>query len=268
MPQIDAVAIVLPSELNLSVCRAAAKAQKHIMVEKPLAENLNSASKLLKIEKAHQNLVMMVAENFRYRPVYDALKDALKNGGIGQPYYVEWKCWLHVEPEENAYAKTKWRIEHTYEGGFVTDAGVHHVATLRDIFGDLNWVGSTKACVNPTIGRTDTLVFLFKTVGNKGIPPISGIINWGFSVSGKKDFTIQVLGSKGTAIVDDDTLSLFGKNEDNIIFSQTYPDDGGYLLEYEDFIACIKNNNPPRSTFQKAYKDLETILIALEKAEE
>ena len=266
MPQIDAVAIILPVELNLLVCEDAAKAGKHIMVEKPLAENLSSASKLLEIEKKHPKLMMMVAENFRYRAVYDALADALENGMIGRPYYVEWKCWQQIDPKTNAYAGTHWRIEHKYEGGFVTDAGVHHVAALREIFGDLKWVGSTKASINPAIGRTDTLVFLFNTSGSKEIAPVSGILNWGFSVNGKKEFIIQVLGSKGMAIVTDDTLTILGKNEDDLKFSQSYPDDGGYLKEYEDFIDCIRHHKRPRSTFQQAYKDLETILTALKRA--
>jgi predicted dehydrogenase len=266
MPQIDAVTIILPTELNLFVCKEAAKAGKHIMVEKPLAENLTSASKLLEVEKDHPKLVMMVAENFRYRSVYDALAKALKNGEIGRPYYVEWKCWQQIDPKTNAYARTHWRIEHKYEGGFVTDAGVHHVAALREIFGDLRWLGSTKASINPAIGRTDTLVFLFNTSGTKEIAPVSGILNWGFSVNGKKEFIIQVLGSKGMAIVADDSLTIFGKNEDDLKFSQSYPDDGGYLKEYEDFIDCIKHHKKPRSTFQQAYQDLETILTALKRA--
>jgi predicted dehydrogenase len=268
MPEVEAVAILLPVELNKRVCQEAAAAGKHILVEKPISENLESASRLLKLEREYPQLAMMVAENFRYRPIYTALAEVLRSGTIGTPYFAEWRCWQRVDPATNKYAGTRWRINHQYAGGFVTDAGVHNIAVLRDMLGRLELVGSTTCSVNPAIGRTDTLVYLFRSEGCDGIPPLSGILNMGFSVNGITDFRLQVLGSQGSAIVDGTTLSVYGQtpNDEAALSVQEYPDDGGYYAEYLDFHKAITTGQPPISTFEKAYGDLETILNAIEGA--
>jgi len=262
-PEVDAVSVVLPVERNTEVCREAAEAGKHVLVEKPIAEDLDGAACLLALEKKYPALVMMVAENFRYRPVFSALVDVLLSGRIGVPYHVEWRSWQRLVPETSEYARTDWRVHHRYEGGFVTDAGVHNVAALRDMFGELECIGAATACVNPVIGRLDTLVYLFRTEGCEGIPPMSGVLNLGFSVHGITDSGIQVLGSRGTAVVDRTALTVYGGASGDVVLEQNYPDDGGYYEEYLDFYEAIVKGKTPISTFTKAYGDLRTILEAV-----
>lgn len=64
---VDAVSIILPFELNCRVAEDALRAGKHVMAEKPLASNLDDAKKMLTYGETYAPLVMMVAENFRYR---------------------------------------------------------------------------------------------------------------------------------------------------------------------------------------------------------
>ena len=64
---VDAVDVVLPIGLNPKVTHDALRAGKHIMVEKPLAANLEDARKMLDLEKQYPQTTM-VAENYRYRP--------------------------------------------------------------------------------------------------------------------------------------------------------------------------------------------------------
>lgn len=263
---VDAVAIMLPIELNYEACKAAAEAGKHIMVEKPIAVDLKEAKQLLALEKEFPELVMMVAENFRYCPVYDALKDAIQKGLIGTPYHVEWKSWMNVDPKDNQYAQTSWRINHQYEGGFVTDGGVHNIAALRDIFGDLDLIGASKAQVNPEIGRTDTLNYLFKSQGREKIPPVSGLLQMFFSVKRKSTQSLTVLGSKGTIELYDETLIILEDDAGQSISTEKFEDDGGYENEYKDFYAAIVNNTTIKSPFSEGYQDLKTIIHALEKA--
>ena len=266
LESVDAVAIILPIELNYEVCKAAAEAGKHIMVEKPIAVNLDEAKLLLELEKEFPDLVMMVAENFRYRPVYAALKKTIQKDLIGTPYYVEWKNWANVDPKDNQYARTSWRINHQYEGGFVTDGGVHNIAALRDVFGDLELTGSSKVQVNPKIGRMDTFSYLFRSKGREGIPPVSGLLQMFFSVKRKTSKSLIVLGSNGSLEIEDDTLTVFEGDDDFSISSEKFPDDGGYENEYKDFYSVITQNTKIKSSFYEAYCDFETIMHALKQA--
>lgn len=266
-PEVEAVSIILPIAQNREVCTAAAAAGKHILVEKPIAEDEEAAYQLLEVERRHPRLVMMVAENFRYRRVMSALTDVLRSGAIGVPYFVEWRIWQHIDLATNAYAQTPWRIHHCYEGGFVTDGGVHNVAALRDVFGELALIGSASASVNPGIGRTDTLVSLFRTGGSAGIPSLSGILSLGFSVHGAAENRMVVLGSRGSVVVDDSTLKVHGACLESSVVAHAYPDDGGYDLEYQDFYHAITTGARPKSTFVEACKDLRIILSALRQAD-
>lgn len=263
---VNAVVILLPIDLNLEVCTKAAEAGKHIIVEKPIAVNTDEAGKLLLLEKKYPDLVMMVAENFRYKPIFSVLKDTITSGTIGKPYYVEWRCWTITIPAENKYARTKWRINHNYDGGFITDGGIHNIAALRDLFGELTINGAHKSQVNPNIGKEDTFSTLFTTGGKGNIPPVHGLLQLFFSVNGKSDFTLRVLGSDGTLEIKGDNIILYntGDKEGSII--ATEPDGGGYVNEYLDFYTAVTNNSGVLSSFNEGYKDLQTILHALKEA--
>jgi predicted dehydrogenase len=265
-PAIDAVAVIVPIELNQEICTAAAAAGKHILVEKPIAHDEKHAQMLLKLESKYPHLVMMVAENFRYRRVFAALGEMLGNGIIGAPYFLEWRMWEYINAQTNIFAQTPWRIDHRYEGGFVTDGGIHNVAALRDVFGDLDFIASTTAAVNPAIGRTDSMVWLFRTTGRPGIPPMPGVFNIGFSVLGAKDNRLTVLGSQGTAVVENSTIKIYRDSLEEPQLVRDYPDTGGYVEEYRDFHRAIVTGARPKSTFAEAAADLATILGALQNA--
>jgi predicted dehydrogenase len=263
---VDAVSVLLPIGLNEPVCRDAVAAGKSILVEKPLSGDLESAGRLVELERRTQDLVMMVAENARYRRVYGALADILRSRMIGPPVAFAWRFWQRIDPATNPYAGTAWRIHHTYEGGFVTDAGVHHVAALREIFGDLSLVGATAACHNPAIGRMDTLTALFRSEGGDRIPPLSGVVDWRFSAAGEPCDRLEVLTTEGRATVGGTRLSVMRPGI-GAPAAFDHPDDGGYLQEYLDFHQAIRSGQAPKSTFEKAYSDLATILEAIERAE-
>ena len=263
---VDAVTVLLPIGLNEPVCVDAVAAGKHALVEKPLSGDLESASRLVKLERRTQGLALMVGENARYRRVIAALGDILRSRMIGTPTAFHWEFWQRIDPATNPYAGTAWRIHHAYAGGFVTDAGVHHVAALREILGELRAVGATAASHNPAIGRMDTLTALFRSEGGDRIPPVSGVVDWRFSAPGERHDRLEVLTSEGRAIVEGTRLTVAraGLGAPAVF---DHPDDGGYLEEYLDFHRAITAGQAPKSTFEKAYGDLAAILGAIERAE-
>ncbi len=142
---------------------------------------------------------------------------------------------------------------------------MHNVAALRDVFGDLRVIGATAACVNPAIGRMDTLRVLFRSEGTDRIPPVSGVLDLGFSVTGAAEDRLQVLGSQGMALVEGTTLTVVGGA--GALAVSEHPDDGGYLAEHLDFRRAITTGQAPKSTFEKAYGDLASILGAIDRAD-
>ena len=254
-PIVEAVDIILPIELNYTVTKDSLKAGKHVIVEKPIASNLHDAETMTTFGGKYKR-VMMVAENYRYSPVFKKIKEMIGTGKIGEPYSVFWN-YLTVNDADNKYAKTKWRINHRYPGGFVTDAGIHNIAVLRDLFGEIKSGIAFNRSVNPEIGKMDSMSLSF--VFESGV---NGVFNIYFSAQGVDENRLTILGKDGTLILEENKIVL--KRQDKPDVEEIVNDDKGFKGEFEDFYDCIVSGKEPVSTFHEAYMDFKTIVTALD----
>lgn len=254
---VEAVDIILPIQLNCKVVLDSLEADKHVIVEKPIASNLDDAAFMATFPERFDK-VMMVAENYRYNPVFKRVKDLISSGKIGEPYSVFWDQ-LTVMDESNIYSKTQWRIDHQYPGGFVMDAGIHNIAVLRDLFGEMKSGIAYNRSVNPSIGRMDSMSLQF--VFESGV---NGSLDIYFSAQGMNKNELTILGSKGTIVVQGNVLSVkCGGNEESREVIET---DRGYRGQLEDLYESIVKHRRPVSTFQEAFKDFKTMVLALDSA--
>jgi len=251
---VEAVDIALPIHLNYSVVKDALNAGKHVIVEKPLAANVSEALEMVQLEK-NNSLVTMVAENFRYRSVFKKIKLYVKEGKIGMPYSVFWNCFELMDLD-NKYAKTKWRIHHQYPGGFLTDGGIHYIAALRDVFGEISEGRALIQSVNPDIGKLDSMSSQF-IIGGK----IQGVLNLFFSANGYSENRLIILGGKGSILLEGDKLVL--RRNEKIVTEETFKNDNGYEEEFLDFFMAIRNGQNVRSSFYEGYMDLKTMIELL-----
>ncbi len=258
-PDVEAVDIVLPIHLNHAVVRDALRAGKHVLVEKPLAANLQQARFMTRLAEK-SDCVTMVAENFRYRPTFQLVKEMLEEGAIGKPYAAHWNVFYFVNRENNAYARTWWRIDHQYAGGFITDGGVHNIHVFRYLFGEpVSGYAQTQS-VNPEIGKPDSFSFQFRTTSG-----VTGLFNVYFSAVGFAENRLIILGSEGAILVEGNTIRHRRNDTAEKIFE--IEDDGGYRAEFENFYRAIRYGKPVLATFQEGYRDLAVILGALRSAE-
>jgi predicted dehydrogenase len=87
-PDVSAVAVATPAATHLPVVRAALAAGKHVLVEKPLAANLDDGRDL--VELAERNgLVLMLDHTYCYTPAVAHLRELVRGGGIGSVQYVD-----------------------------------------------------------------------------------------------------------------------------------------------------------------------------------
>jgi len=257
--EVEAVDIALPIDLNYEAVKNSMRRRKHILVEKPLAATIEEAKKLAGIEKNYRG-VLMVAENFRYSPLYLKAGEIIKEGRIGELYGAFWNVFKRID-EKNKYAHTRWRINHKYEGGFVTDAGIHNIAVLRTICGEFTSGIASVECINPGIGKMDSMSFLFSTNGM-----VKGVFNNYFSVNGYNEDKLLFLGTEGSLVLENGSrITLKKEGEADQVFD--IPNGEGYIEEFENFYAAIRNGVRVISTFHEAYMDLSVILSAIHSAE-
>ena len=81
--EIDAVDICVPEEYHVSAAEAAAKAGKHILIEKPLAKTYDECQQIIAAAKA-ANVRLMVAHTCHFMPQYQRLRNEFQEGRIGE----------------------------------------------------------------------------------------------------------------------------------------------------------------------------------------
>jgi len=132
---IHAVIIALPIKNQPEYVRKALLAGKHVLSEKPVAENVKEAKELIKWYKSEispKKVTWSVAENFRYLNSYlHAAEERQKLGKV-----LSFKLVMNTLVEAGGkYYETEWRKVPTHQGGFLLDGGVHFTAGLRLLLG-------------------------------------------------------------------------------------------------------------------------------------
>lgn len=252
---IEAVDIAVPYNLNYEITRAALEAGKHVIVEKPLAHNLEEARRMLGLDRRFPQ-VKMVAENFRYHPAFLRLKALMADGVIGEPLTIFWNVFRLVDAN-NKYYRTGWRVENRFPGGFITDGGVHNIAALRLMFGDIARGQSFTRSANPNLGDIDSLSFQFETMGG-----VQGVLNIFVSVKGLFKNEMVIVGRDGTIeVMNNKSIRIHRTGKS--VEEETMPTDSSYLAEFEDFFRAIRTGQPVASPFAEAFRDLQVMLSAV-----
>lgn len=86
-PEVDAIIIATPPLTHYRIAKQALLHNKHVLVEKPLALDSESAQELIDIAEK-KGKVLMVGHTFEYNPAVRKIKEYLKSGEIGDIYYI------------------------------------------------------------------------------------------------------------------------------------------------------------------------------------
>jgi predicted dehydrogenase len=87
-PAIDAVAIATPVSSHFELAMAALGANKHVLVEKPLASTCEQALQLID-EAARRQRVLMVDHTFVYTGAVRKIRELIANNDLGDIYYYD-----------------------------------------------------------------------------------------------------------------------------------------------------------------------------------
>ena len=83
---IDAVVIASPIHTHYTLAREALLAGKHVLVEKPLATNVEEAADLVTVARRRRR-VLMAGHTFLYNPAVQELRRLVQSGDLGRIYY-------------------------------------------------------------------------------------------------------------------------------------------------------------------------------------
>ena len=124
---VDAVYIALPNSMHADYSIRAARARKHVLVEKPLAPSIEDCETM--IAAAEENAVyLMTAYRLHNEPGTLAVLERIRAGEIGDPRIFSSVFGFMIEP-------TNHRLKESHWGGPLQDLGVYCLNAARHIFG-------------------------------------------------------------------------------------------------------------------------------------
>lgn len=127
-PSVDLVDVCLPTPSHAKFAIDALKAGKHVLVEKPIALNLDDADAMISASK-EAGRFLMVAHVARFAPEYRAIRSVLKSGQLGSPKQAT------TYRISNMPQWAEWFKDPSMTGGAVLDMQIHDIDLLNWLFG-------------------------------------------------------------------------------------------------------------------------------------
>ncbi len=130
LEEIQAVYIASPVFCHKEQCILAAKAKKHILLEKPMGLNINDAKEIADLCEA-EGVKLGVAFMMRFHNLHQQIKEIISSGEIGEVVSARSQFTGWYPEMENC-----WRQEKTLSGGgAMLDMGIHAIDLIRYITG-------------------------------------------------------------------------------------------------------------------------------------
>jgi predicted dehydrogenase len=244
----DAVIIATPTNTHKEIAIASLKANKDILVEKPLARSFEEAKEIVDAAQKY-NRKLMVGMNLRFRPDAMILRSLLNSGEIGEPYYLK-AGWIRRQSSTG-----KWFTQKEESGGgVIIDLGIH-LLDLSMWLLDYQPVESvsTQNYSIQTKNVEDTSISFIKLKSNSLLTIES---SWSLPLE-EDTFYLNVHGTKGYASLN--PFRIYKKIEDQIIDLIPSQSESAitifrksYINELKSFIGAVKNLNPVFSSGDEA----------------
>jgi len=238
--------------------RAALAAGKHVLVEKPLAGGEKEARTMRDLE-SRTKLVTMVAENWRYKRIFRRMKELIEEGAIGRPFSAFMDSIGKFNPDSKYFSSSTWRLGTPDEAMFMYDVGVHLMAALRLVLGEVESGIAATTSLTPGLGKIDSLSYQLNFRGGA-----HAVLNYYINSIGYSRQSLVVLGSEGSLHAEEDFSRLVLRTQGGEIIQDVAEKDAGYTAEFLDFHACLREGKKSDSSFAQSYEDLRAISHALD----
>ena len=130
----DAVIVSTPNQFHEKHTSEFLKSKIPVLLEKPIADNIKSAEKIIKNSKKN-NTQLLIGYHRRHNSIASALKKKISTGQLGKIVSVNVVCWLYKHKD---YYKEKWR---TIKGGGPLGINlVHDIDLICYLLGPVKYV--------------------------------------------------------------------------------------------------------------------------------
>lgn len=163
-PELDAVAVVTPSNSHRDNVVKVLKAGKHVIVEKPMAMTARQVGEMIDTAKKNHRL-LTVFHNRRYDADFLTVKKVIRSGRLGRILAIEsrYNYWGSPASFGTPAFYQNWRNEKRWGGGCLYDWGSHLIdqmlqlvdSPVRSVYANMQTGAFAKDCDDYALGTID-----------------------------------------------------------------------------------------------------------------
>jgi len=261
-PAVDAIAIATPVHTHYELALSALKAGKHVLVEKPIAQNSDQARRLID-EAARHGLTLMVDHTFIYTPAVQKIRELLLKQELGNVYY---------------YDSTRSSLGlFQSDVNVIWDLAVHDISIIHYILDEepvaVSATGSCHVAGSPENMAHITLFFDSACVAHVSVNWLSPIkVRQTFIGGSKKMIVYDDLEPTEKIKVYDKGITIDGPSDNAHQFRIGYragdmwaphvsPNEA-LQIEVQHFIDCVHSGEPPISSGMSGLRVIEVLEAA------
>ena len=265
-PDVDAVVISAPNNKHSELAVAAARAGKHVFVDKPIAANLTDAKEMIKACD-DAGVTRAVGASSRRLKGHRLFKKILDEGALGTIALAETNYsndrGLHYTPEN-----WQWYASGS-PGGPLMQVAIHQVDNLMYLFGEVKKVSAAFSKIKTKSEIPDVCVLwlefesgLLGTLGTSFISPRTP--------NGRFNYFLNAYGDEANLYHDRwdgiFTLKKDGVGRERIDYEE-YKGHAYLVEEFDDFAGAVRENRSPEVGGPEGLHVLGIVLAAMESFE-
>lgn len=266
---VDAVSILTPSGLHADHAVRAARAAKHVLVEKPMALRLEDADAMIRACDEERVKLFVIKQNRFNVPVVKA-REALEQGRFGK--LVIGTVRVRWSRDQSYYDQDAWRGTWALDGGVLANQASHHIDLLEWFMGPVKSVYAVGRTALVDIEAEDTAVATLEFANGA-----LGVIE-ATNATRPKDLegSLSILGEKGSVVIGGFAVNKvehwqFVEAEEGDArvrdeFSVNPPDvyGFGHRAYYEHVVRCLEEDSAALVDGLEGRRSLELITALYE----
>jgi predicted dehydrogenase len=227
--ELDAVIICTPPVSHRDISLYFLDRQIHVLCEKPLSVNRQSAIEMLEAAK-RSGVILTMASKFRYVEDVIRAKSLVMSGILGEIVLFENAFTARVD------MSTRWNAKPEISGGGVLiDNGTHSIDIMRYFLGPLAEVQVIEGKRVQSLAVEDTVRIFVKS--ERGVV---GNVDLSWSINKELDSYIRIYGSQGTISVGwKESKYRQSSSPEWIVFGQGYDKVQAFCSQIENFSKAI-----------------------------
>ncbi|GGX69126.1 Gfo/Idh/MocA family oxidoreductase [Saccharospirillum salsuginis] len=245
-PELDGVILATPTQLHASQAIQCLKAGKHVMVEIPMADNIEDARELVKVQR-ETGKVAMAGHTRRFNPSHQWIHNKIQKGEL-KIQQMDVQTYFFRRSNKNALGKPRSWTDHLLW---------HHACHTVDLFQYQTGEEASKlqALEGPT--HPELGIAMDMSIGMKVPSGALCTLSLSFNNEGPFGTFFRYICDNGTYIARYD--DLVDGNENPIDLSNVDVSMNGIELQDREFISAIQEGREPNASVAQCLPAMETL---------